>query len=37
MPKLYIYKMTTDNGGAPCVRDEKLSLAICMPIVRISA
>lgn len=37
MSKLYLYKMTTDNGGAPCVRDGKLSLAICKPSIRTSA
>jgi hypothetical protein len=26
--------MTVDNGGAPCVQNELLSLAICKPIVR---
>lgn len=30
----YVYKMTTDNGGAPCVTDNLLSLAICKPILR---
>jgi hypothetical protein len=37
VPKLYIYKMTTDNGGAPCVKDGTLSLAICKPAIRSSA
>lgn len=34
MPKTYIYKMTTDDGGAPCVRDDLLTLAICKPAIR---
>jgi hypothetical protein len=37
MSKLYVYKMTTDSGGAPCVSDRKLSLAICKPAIRTSA
>jgi hypothetical protein len=34
MPKVYIYKMIVDDGGAPCVRDGILSLAICKPSIR---
>ena len=34
MNKIYFYKMTTDNGGAPCVSENLLSLAICKPKVR---
>jgi hypothetical protein len=34
---IYIYKMTSDNGGAPCVHDGLLSLAICKPKIRSSA
>lgn len=34
MPKFYVYKMTADNGGAPCVRNGLLSLAICKPVIR---
>jgi hypothetical protein len=34
MPKIYIYKLTSDDGGAPCVRDGILSLAICKPWIR---
>lgn len=34
MPKIYIYKLTVDDGGAPCVRDDMLSLAICKPTIR---
>lgn len=37
MAKLYIYKMTTDDGGAPCVYDGTLSLAICKPAIRSTA
>jgi hypothetical protein len=34
-PKIYVYKMTTDNGGAPCVwGGDLLSLAICKPQIR---
>lgn len=34
MPKIYYYKMSVDNGGAPCVHDRLLSLAICKPEIR---
>jgi hypothetical protein len=34
---IYVYKMTVDNGGAPCVRDGLLSLAICKPKIRRTA
>lgn len=30
----YVYKLTTDNGGAPCVRQGLLTLAICKPTIR---
>jgi hypothetical protein len=33
----YFYRMTTDNGGAPCVQDGLWSLAICKPRIRKSA
>lgn len=33
----YFYRMTTDNGGAPCVKDGVWSLAICKPRIRRSA
>lgn len=33
-PKIYIYKMSTDNGGAPCIWKGLLSLAICKPVIR---
>ncbi len=32
--KIYVYKLTTDNGGAPCVFDKILSLAICKNAIR---
>ena len=32
--KIYFYKMIVDNGGAPCVQDGLLSLAICKPQIR---
>ena len=31
---LYSYLVTTDNGSAPCVSDNLLSLAICKPTIR---
>jgi len=34
MTKVYFYKLTSDNGGAPCVQDGLLSLAICKPMIR---
>src|SRR5579885_3415313 len=34
MRKIYIYKLTSDDGGAPCVHDGVLSLAICKPRIR---
>lgn len=37
MSKVYIYKMTSDDGGAPCVWNGILSLAICKPAIRSSA
>lgn len=36
-PKFYVYKCIVDNGGAPCVQDELLSLAICKPMLRRTA
>src|SRR2546425_921365 len=35
--RLYVYKLTTDNGGAPCVKRGLLSLAICKPSIRRTA
>jgi hypothetical protein len=34
IPKFYLYKMTVDDGGAPCVQDGLLTLAICKPTIR---
>ena len=33
-PNIYVYKLMTDNGGAPCVWHGLLSLAICKPKIR---
>lgn len=33
----YYYKLTTDNGGAPCVYQDVLTLAICKPQIRATA
>lgn len=35
--KIYFYKLTADDGGAPCVHGELLSLAICKPMIRSTA
>lgn len=37
MSRIYLYKLTTDDGGAPCVQDGLLTLAICKPMIRTSA
>jgi len=37
MPKFYFYKLTVDDGGAPCVERGILSLAICKPMIRQTA
>ncbi len=34
---IFIYKLTADNGGAPCVINDLLSLSICKPRIRKSA
>lgn len=34
---IYLYKLTVDSGGAPCVAKGLLSLAICKPQIRASA
>jgi len=36
-PKVYIYKLTVDDGGAPCVFNGVWSLAICKPAIRSTA
>ena len=35
--RLYVYKITVDDGGAPCVTDELLTLGICKPAIRKTA
>jgi hypothetical protein len=35
--EVYIYKLTVDDGGAPCVHDGVWSLAICKPAIRSTA
>ncbi len=37
MARVYVYKIVADNGGAPCVWKELLSLALCKPQIRKSA
>ena len=37
MTKFYFYKLTCDDGGAPCVQNGLLSLAICKPMIRRTA
>jgi hypothetical protein len=37
MNNIYFYKLTADNGGAPCLRYGLLSLAICKPMIRKTA
>ena len=37
MARIYLYKLTTDTGQAPCVQDGLLTLAICKPMLRASA
>ena len=33
-PRLFVYKLTSDTGAAPCVHDGLLTLAICKPMIR---
>ncbi len=35
-PDIFIYKMTADTGGAPCIHDGLISLCICKPDIRTS-
>jgi len=35
--EVYIYKLTVDDGGAPCIHDGVWSLAICKPAIRSTA
>ena len=37
MTQVYIYKLTVDDGGAPCVHDGVWTLAICKPAIRSTA
>jgi hypothetical protein len=37
MLRIYFYKLSADNGGAPSVQDGLLSLAICKPMIRSTA
>lgn len=32
--RIFVYKMTHDDGAAPCVQDDLLTLAICKPTIR---
>lgn len=34
---IFAYKLTVDNGGAPCVHQGLLSLSICKPRIRVAA
>ena len=34
---IYSYKLTSDNGSAPCIQNNLLSLAICKPKIRKTA
>jgi hypothetical protein len=36
-PDIYVYKVVADIGGAPCVSNNLLSLAICKPKIRKTA
>jgi hypothetical protein len=36
-PAIYVYKVVADIGGAPCVSNNLLSLAICKPKIRKAA
>lgn len=37
MPDVYVYKIVLDSGGAPCVWNNLLSLALCKPKIRRTA
>lgn len=34
---IYVYKLVHDDGGAPCIHADELSLSICKPRIRMSA
>lgn len=35
--RIFVYKLTCDDGGAPCVENGLISLCICKPIIRKTA
>jgi len=35
--RYFLYKMTDDNGGAPCIQNNILTLAICKRVIRKTA
>ena len=35
MPRIFVYKLTMDSGGAPCPYNRLLTLAICKPSIRL--
>lgn len=35
--RIYVYKLVVDNGGAPCIHGDVLSLSICKPRIRVDA
>jgi hypothetical protein len=35
--RLYVYKCVVDDGGAPCIDDDLLTLTICKPHIRSTA
>lgn len=37
MARVFVYKIVSDDGGAPCVQRGLLTLAICKPMIRSSA
>jgi hypothetical protein len=37
MARVYLYKMTNDDGTAPCVTDGLLTLCLCKPAIRSTA
>jgi hypothetical protein len=37
VPKIYVYKITADDGIAPCAQDGVLTLGVCKPAIRRTA
>ena len=37
MPKIFVYKITADDGIAPCAQDGVLTLGVCKPAIRRTA